>query len=160
LGAGSFAEVWKGVSQDKKIEVAMKFEVMVNHRPNLIQEVEVLAMLCNNNSQCPPQGVAQFLDFSQQGNFYCMVMEKLGHSLQDRIRMSSSAGKLSVQSTVLVAEQILQRIEFLHSKGIIHRDIKPENFMFGLGDRVHHVYIIDFGLSKAYRIKHKPKSIM
>jgi casein kinase 1 len=89
-----------------------------------------------------------------------MVMEKLGHSLQDRIRMSSSAGKLSVQSTVLVAEQILQRIEFLHSKGIIHRDIKPENFMFGLGDRVHHVYIIDFGLCLIRYALLKPKSIM
>jgi len=29
-------------------------------------------------------------------------------------------------------------------------DIKPENFMFGIKDKVHHVYLIDFGLSKKY----------
>merc|ERR1712232_1365580 len=34
--------------------------------------------------------------------------------------------------------------------GMVHRDIKPENFMFGIKGKVHHVYIINFGLSKLY----------
>jgi len=50
----------------------------------------------------------------------------------------------------LVAEQVLYRIEYLHSKGIIHRDIKPENFLVGVKDKIHHVYLIDYGLSKKY----------
>merc|ERR1712217_945989 len=33
---------------------------------------------------------------------------------------------------------------------IIHRDIKPENFMFGIQNKIHHLYLIDFGLSKRY----------
>jgi serine/threonine protein kinase len=77
-----------------------------------------------------------------------MVMEILGKSLEDNVQ--ACKGKLKVQSTVLIAEQVLQRIEFLHSKGFVHRDIKPENFMFGVHDKIHHVYIIDFGLSKMY----------
>merc|ERR1712151_481606 len=43
-------------------------------------------------------------------------------------------------------------------KCIVHRDIKPENFMFGLNQKVHHGYLIDFGLSKTYfdSGKHRP----
>eukprot|EP00913_Durusdinium_trenchii_P020101 g18889.t1 len=58
--------------------------------------------------------------------------------------------RFNAQTAVLIAEQVLRRIEYLHSKGIVHRDIKPENFMFGIKSRVHHLYLIDFGLSKRY----------
>ena len=47
----------------------------------------------------------------------------------------------------------LIRIESLHKAGFIHRDIKPNNFVMGLPGSSNHdtVYMIDFGLSKAYR---------
>jgi len=32
----------------------------------------------------------------------------------------------------------------------VHRDIKPQNLMFGTRDKVHHLYVIDFGLSERY----------
>merc|ERR1712139_425683 len=55
------------------------------------------------------------------------------------------------------AEQCVQRMEYLHSKSFVHRDIKPENFMFGVKGKIHHIYLIDFGLSKRYFDKvHSP----
>merc|ERR1719487_1352998 len=96
----------------------------------------------------PPQGVAEVFYFGIEGNFNCLVMEILGKSLEDHVQ--ACKGKYTVKTTVLVAQQVLHRIEYLHSKGYVHRDIKPENFMFGVKDRIHHVYIIDFGLSKRY----------
>jgi serine/threonine protein kinase len=53
----------------------------------------------------------------------------------------------------MLADQILQRIEFLHTNHFLHRDIKPDNFLMGLAQKkaAHIVYIIDFGLSKRYR---------
>jgi len=61
------------------------------------------------------------------------------------------------KSVCLIANQVLMRIEYLHSRSIIHRDIKPENFVFGIKQKIHHLYAIDFGLSKRYYdVKHIP----
>jgi serine/threonine protein kinase len=51
----------------------------------------------------------------------------------------------------MLADQMLSRIQYMHSKNFIHRDIKPENFLMGLGNAKREVFIIDFGLSKRYR---------
>ncbi|CAJ2666635.1 unnamed protein product [Trifolium pratense] len=50
----------------------------------------------------------------------------------------------------MLADQMLMRIEFLHSKGLLHNDIKPDNFLMGLGKKATQVCMIDFGLSKGY----------
>ena len=46
--------------------------------------------------------------------------------------------------------QMIERIEYIHSRKIIHRDIKPDNFVMGRNKNAHIVYILDFGLSKKY----------
>ena len=50
----------------------------------------------------------------------------------------------------MIGVQILERLEYIHSKNYIHRDIKPRNFLSGLKNEGN-IYIIDFGLSKKYR---------
>lgn len=64
-----------------------------------------------------------------------------------------SGGKLEPPSVANIAEQAIHLLAYVHSKAIVHRDIKTENFMWGVGNQVHHLYVIDFGMSTRYFMK-------
>lgn len=87
--------------------------------------------------------------FGVQDNYNVMVMDLLGPSLEDLFNRCSR--KFSLKTVLQLADQILDRIDCLHSRHLIHRDIKPANFTIGLGDSASSVFCVDFGLSKRYR---------
>jgi len=148
LGAGCFGEVFKGVVIATKQDVAVKFEDASSNsaQKQLEHEAGMLLLMAKDGLQ--PQGFAEHFYHGKEGNYYCLVMEFLGKSLEDRVQ--GQEGKFTAKTSCLVAEQLLMRIEYLHAKCIVHRDIKPENFIFGVKEKIHHLYLIDFGLSKKY----------
>ncbi|KAI5398768.1 Casein kinase 1-like protein 2 [Lathyrus oleraceus] len=59
--------------------------------------------------------------------------------------------KLSLKTVLMLADQMINRVGYVHTKSFLHRDIKPDNFLVGLGRRANQVYVIDFGLAKKFR---------
>ena len=77
-------------------------------------------------------------------------MELLGPNLEDLFQFCG--GKFSLKTTLMIALQILDRLELIHNAGFIYRDIKPENFLTGIpsGPNSNMIYIVDFGLTITY----------
>ena len=44
-----------------------------------------------------------------------------------------SDGKFNLQTVLLLADQLLSQLEFLHSKNVLHLDLKPQDFLMGTG---------------------------
>ncbi|KAL7919351.1 casein kinase I isoform delta [Trichoderma austrokoningii] len=90
-------------------------------------------------------GIPQVLWFGHEGDYYVLVQTLLGPSLEDLLNYCGR--RLSLKTVLLVADQAISRIEYMHSKGYLHRDIKPDNFLMGVGRQGNTLYTIDFGLA-------------
>lgn len=142
IGGGSFGEIYLGVEPNGE-KVAVKFERHGARCPQLRHEYKVYRELASCHGFC------SVYFFGNQDNYNVMVMDLLGPSLEDLFTKCSR--RFSLKTVLQLADQILERVDTLHSRHLIHRDIKPANFVIGLGDAGATVYCVDFGLSKRYR---------
>jgi len=94
-------------------------------------------------------GVPTIHWFGSEGDYNVMVMDLLGPSLEDLFQYCGK--KFSLKTTLMVADQIVSRLEAMHNLNFIHRDMKPDNFLVGKGKKQDMVFMIDFGLAKRFR---------
>jgi casein kinase 1 len=142
LGSGAFGDIYLGINNKNHEKVAIKLEPKNTKQPQLLYESKIYSALAGGT------GIPNVYWKGVQGNYNVMVIDLLGKSLEDL--MNVCGRKFSVKTVCLVGEQMVSRIEYMHSKNYLHRDIKPDNFLIG-EKKKNILYIIDFGLSKKYK---------
>ncbi len=51
------------------------------------------------------------------------------------MKLFNKLSRINIKDICMIFVQLLDRLEFIHSKYIIHRDLKPENIMFDLEEK-------------------------
>ncbi|KAH9916516.1 kinase-like protein [Fomitopsis serialis] len=116
-------------------EVAIKLEPAIAKSSPLKQETKIYKTL----SGAP--GVPWIMWSGKAGDFNVMEL----------FRMCNR--HFSLKTVLLLADQLISRVEYIHSRDLVHRDVKPGNFVMARSekDSPYLVNIIDFGLAKKYR---------
>ncbi|XP_043753364.1 casein kinase I-like [Cervus elaphus] len=143
IGCGSFGDVYLAIDLTNHEEVAVKLESQDARQPLLVYEKELYDVLQGG------VGIPQIRWFGQEADSNVLVMDLLGPSLEDLFNFCSR--KFTMKTILMLADQMISRLEYVHTHNLIHRDIKPENFLMGTGQQWKQLFLIDFGLAKKYR---------
>lgn len=135
LGEGTFGKVVECWDRHEATRVAIKIVRSVSKYRDAAQlEIEVLEHLEAND----PGGryhCVRLLGWFDYEAHVCIVFEKLGPSLYERLRRNRFR-PFSLGEVRDIGYQLLESVHFVHSLTLIHTDLKPENILLADSDAV------------------------
>jgi eukaryotic-like serine/threonine-protein kinase len=140
LGRGGMATVYLAHDVRQERPVALKVlhaELAAALGPErFLREIKLTANLRH------PHILPLFDSGEAAGQLWYTMPYVEGESLRQRL---SREGRLSLEQTLGIADDVLAALSYAHGHGIVHRDIKPENILLEGGEAV----LADFGIAQA-----------
>lgn len=147
LGQGTFAKVYyarnlktgqsvaiKVIDKEKVVKVGLKDQIKreisvmkLARHPNVLQLYEVMATKSK---------IYFVMEYAKGGELFKKVAK----------------GKLKEEVAWKYFRQLIDAVDFCHSRGVYHRDLKPENLLLDENDNLK---VSDFGLSAMAECKHQ-----
>jgi eukaryotic-like serine/threonine-protein kinase len=146
IGTGGMGIVYRAVQPLIGKQVAIKvLRPQFAQANSLVQRLLVEARVVN---AIPHRGIIDIFGFGQleDGRPY-VVMELLqGLSLDRLLRRK---GRLAVDETVRILDEVLDALGAAHRRGVVHRDLKPGNVFLAEGAAgARSLKLLDFGIAK------------
>ena len=143
IGSGTFSTVKLGVHRitQKKVAIKILDKNKIESKDDLeriIREMQILIEMHN------PFVIKVYKIYEDKNNFLIIMEYCEGGELFNYIVKKK---RLSEDESSYFFFQLINGIEYIHSKGIAHRDLKPENLLLTKNKILK---IIDFGLSNFY----------
>lgn len=139
LGQGTFAKVYYGrslrTSQSVAVKVIDKEKVLkVGLMDQIKREISVMRIVKH------PNIVQLYEVMATKSKIYFVMEYAKGGELFDKV----AKGKLKEDVARKFFIQLMNAVDFCHSRNVYHRDIKPENLLLDENDNLK---VSDFGLS-------------
>jgi len=139
LGQGTFAKVYYarsiGTNQSVAIKVIDKEKIMkVALIDQIKREISIMRLVRH------PNIIHLYEVMATKTKIYFVVEYAKGGELFNKV----SKGKLKEDVARRYFQQLINAVDFCHSRGVYHRDIKPENLLLDENDNLK---VSDFGLS-------------
>ncbi|ESW13296.1 hypothetical protein PHAVU_008G184400 [Phaseolus vulgaris] len=140
VGEGTFAKVKFAQNTETGESVAMKVldrSTIIKHKmvDQIKMEISIMKLVRH------PYVVRLYEVLASRTKIYIILEFITGGELFDKI---VSHGRLSEADSRRYFQQLIDGVDYCHSKGVYHRDLKPENLLL---DSQGNIKISDFGLS-------------
>ncbi|CAL1547190.1 unnamed protein product [Lymnaea stagnalis] len=143
LGEGAYGEVKLAVCRATMECVAVKIIHLTNTsvEENVRKEICIHKMLDHKN-------IIKFYGYRHaKGIEYLFLKYASGGELFDRIEPDRG---MKLRDGLKYFHQLIEGVEYLHSRGVCHRDLKPENLLLDENDVLQ---ITDFGMATVFKYK-------
>jgi CheY-like chemotaxis protein len=143
LGRGGMGTVYQAHDRELREDVAIKVvrPDLVAAHPTLVERLKSEIKLTRKISH---KNVVRAYDLGDWNGTYFISMELVtGITLADLI---DRRGRLSIDATLAIGEQLADALATAHDLQIVHRDIKPANLLI---DETGTLKVMDFGLARS-----------
>lgn len=140
IGEGTFAKV----KYSRNVETGEKVAIKVLDKEKILQHqmVEQIKREISTMKMIRHPNVVQLFEVMASKTKVYLVLEFVnGGELFDKI---VHCGKLKEDEARRYFQQLINAVDFCHSRGVYHRDLKPENLLL---DSQGNLKVSDFGLS-------------
>lgn len=147
IGRGGMGVVHRAIQKATGQQVALKIilpdqSVKEEDKKFFIREASIL-------SQLEHPRIVRFLEFGLADEQLFLAMEYVQSiDLEQLLVTQSETSRIRIICGISC--QVLEALEFAHSRSLIHRDIKPSNFLVHRPQQKLKVKLADFGLAKNY----------